>query len=121
MAMLGIGVGSLDSGVIPRGLAASYDPATHLLSVSAAKPIDVRVDGFLLRPVARADKDGAQYRYAQANILVLGQDLKSGDSVTFEVVFTKPQDHYSIPIYVREPGKSATYLTVSLATQGGMP
>lgn len=110
-------VATLDSGVIPRGLAACYDPATHLLTITADHPVEVRVDGFLLRPISRTDKDGAQYRYAQANLLVLGQDLKQGDTVTFEVVFTKPQDYYSIPLYVRELGKPATYLTVSVSTQ----
>lgn len=102
-----------DSGTLPQGLAASYDPVTHLLTVSADRPIEVRVDGFLLRPVSRTDKEGAEYRYAQANVLILGQDLKRGETTVFEVVFIKPQDFYSIPIYVREPGKPAVYLTVS--------
>jgi hypothetical protein len=100
----------------PPGIAAEYDPATHLLTVTAQKPVEVRVDGFLLRPIARTDKDGAQYRYVQANVLVLGQDIQQGDTVQFEVVFTKPQDFYSIPIYVREPGKPASYFTVSVST-----
>lgn len=108
----------IDSAVMPPGLTASYDPATHLLTVSAERPTEVRVDGFLLRPISRTEKDGADYRYAQANILVIGQDLKRGETTTFEVVFTKPQDFYSIPIYVREPGKPPVYLTVSLSTGG---
>jgi hypothetical protein len=105
-----------DSGTLPQGLAASYDPATHLLTVTADRSIEVRVDGFLLRPISRTDKDGADYRFAQANILVLGQDLKRGETTVFEVVFTKPQDFYSIPIYVREPGRPAAYLTVTIGT-----
>lgn len=100
----------------PPGIAAEYDPATHLLTVTAQKAVEVRVDGFLLRPIARTDKDGGQYRYVQANVLVLGQDIRQGDTVQFEVVFTKPQDFYSIPIYVREPGKPASYFTVSVST-----
>lgn len=108
----------IDSATLPPGLTATYDHATHLLTVSAARPVEVRVDGFLLRPVSRTDKEGAQYRYAQANILVLGQDLKRGETVTFEVVFTRPQDYYSIPIYVREPDRPPAYLTVSTALAG---
>jgi hypothetical protein len=100
----------------PQGMTATYDPVTHLLTIAARKPVEVRVDGFLLRPVARTDKDGAQFRYVQANVLVLGQDLKQGETVTFEVVFTKPQDFYSIPIYIREPGQPAAYFTVSVST-----
>jgi hypothetical protein len=102
-----------DSGTLPQGFAAGYDPATHLLTVTADRAIEVRVDGFLLRPISRTDKDGADYRFAQANVLVLGQDLKRGETTVFEVVFTKPQDFYSIPIYVREPGRPAAYLTVT--------
>ena len=100
----------------PPGIAATYNPATHLLTVPSQKSVEVRVDGFLLRPVSRTDKEGTQYRYVQANVLVLGQDLRQGDTVTFEVVFTKPQDFYSIPIYVHEPGKPAAYFTVSVGT-----
>lgn len=109
----------IDSATLPPGLTATYDHATHLLTVSAAQPVEVRVDGFLLRPVSRTDKEGAQYRYAQANILVLGQDLKRGEEVTFEVVFIRPQDYYSIPIYVREPGRPPVYLTVSTSLANG--
>lgn len=109
--------GAFDDALVPSGITATYEPATHLLTVVARKPVEVRVDGFLLRPIARTDENGAQYRYVQANVLVLGQDLKQGDTVTFEVVFTKPQDYYSIPIYVREPGKPPAYFTVSVATQ----
>lgn len=99
---------------VPDGLVATYDPATHLLTVTAGKPIEVRVDGFLLRPISKTSNEGEGYRYTPANILVLGQDLKEGQRVEFEVVFTKPQDYYSIPIYVREAGeKEWTYFTVS--------
>lgn len=108
--------GSSTNAAAPEGITATYDPATHLLTIVAQKPVEVRVDGFLLRPVARTDQEGTQFRYVQANVLVLGQDLKQGDTLTFEVVFTKPQDFYSIPIYVREPGKPAAYFTVSVST-----
>lgn len=101
----------------PPGIAATYDPATHLLTVTAQKPVEVRVDGFLLRPISRTEKEGAQFRYVQANVLVLGQDIRQGDTVQFEVVFTQPQNYYSIPIYVREPGKPFVYFTVSVALQ----
>jgi hypothetical protein len=100
----------------PPKITATYDPATHLLTVSAQRPVEVRVDGFLLRPVSRTEKEGGHYRYVQANVLVLGQDIQQGDTVQFEVVFTKPQDFYSIPIYVREPGKPFVYFTVSVTT-----
>lgn len=105
----------------PDGLTARYDPATHLLTVSAAQPMEIRVDGFLLRPVSRTAKDGTEYRYVQANILVLGQDLKEGDTVTFEVVFTRPQDFYSIPIYARVPGREPVYFVVSVSAAGEAP
>ncbi len=103
----------LDAGTAARALTATYDPATHTLTVSADRLVEVRVDGFLLRPISRTDKEGGEYRFAQANILVLGQDLKRGETTVFEVVFTRPQDFYSIPIYVREPGGPASYFTVT--------
>lgn len=101
------------SGAAAMGLAATYDPATRLLTVTADRLVEVRVDGFLLRPISRTDRDGGEYRFSQANILVLGQDLKRGETTVFEVVFTRPQDFYSIPIYVREPGGPASYFTVT--------
>lgn len=104
-------------GAVPEGLDAAYDPATHILTVTAPRPMEIRVDGFLLRPVARSEKDGTAYRYVEAGLLVLGQDLKAGSTTTFEVVFTRPQDFYSIPIYVREPGKTPVYLTLSVGTR----
>lgn len=110
--------GASVNAIAPQGITATYDPATHLLTVSAEKSVEVHVDGFLLRPIARTDKEGAQYRYVQANVLVLGQDIQQGETVAFEVVFTKPQDFYSIPIYIREPGKPAAYFTVSVSTRG---
>lgn len=112
----------------PPGLTAEYDPVRHVLTVEAEKPVEVRVDGFLLRPVSRTEKDGAAYRYTPANVLVLGQDLKEGQRVEFEVVFTKPADFYSIPIYVRPivpaaarsaEAPASAYFTVTVApTQG---
>ena len=103
----------------PPGVRASYDPATHMLTVESDRRIEVWSDGFLLRPVARTDRGGEEYRYVPSNTLVLGQSLVQGETVEMEVVFTRPQDYFSIPLYAREPGKPPAYFTVSVAAGAG--
>lgn len=100
---------------VAAGLVAAYDPATHLLTIRAGRTLNVRADGFLLRPVRRTDENGIEYRYLPANVLVLGQNLGRGEAVAFEVVFTRPQDHYALPLYVWEDGGTPSYVEVGVA------
>ncbi len=100
----------------PEGVTATYDPASHMLTVRSAKPVSVRADGYLLRPVRRGGTEGIEYRYLPAHILVLGQNLQRGEAVTFEVVFTRAQDQYSIPLYIQEDGKEPVYVEVGIPT-----
>lgn len=107
-------------GDVPSGMKATYDPVSHILEITADTCIEVKADGYLLRPTGRSTQLGSEYRFSQTNILVIGQDVDRGQSVRFEVVFVKPQEFYSLPLYVRTEGSAWTYFTVSVSSKSNV-